>query len=123
MRQYRLPACVNCTLLPACLQASRGCDSCEARLTACCVVTCCVTQCYAACIACLPAGLEELWNNASWQGVVGPDGLSSSSSPVMQAPRVDHEAMQQPGAGAKRGLLEAVLQLSVPPEVGVVVVL
>uniref|UniRef100_A0A383WDL8 Uncharacterized protein n=1 Tax=Tetradesmus obliquus TaxID=3088 RepID=A0A383WDL8_TETOB len=62
-------------------------------------------------------GLEELWNNASWQGVVGPDGLSSSSSPVMQAPRVDHEAMQQPGAGAKRGLLEAVLQLSVPPEV------
>eukprot|EP00882_Tetradesmus_deserticola_P031870 GHRQ01036048.1.p1 GENE.GHRQ01036048.1~~GHRQ01036048.1.p1 ORF type:complete len:147 (+),score=78.92 GHRQ01036048.1:141-581(+) len=49
--------------------------------------------------------------------MVGPDGLSSSSSPVMQTPRVDHAAMQQPGAGAKRGLLEAVLQLSVPPEV------
>ncbi|KAF6258087.1 hypothetical protein COO60DRAFT_1460861 [Scenedesmus sp. NREL 46B-D3] len=65
-------------------------------------------------------GLEELWNNSAWQGLVGPDGLSSSSSsssPVMQAPRVDHVAMQQPGAGAKRGLLEAVLQLSVPPEV------
>jgi hypothetical protein len=65
----------------------------------------------------LHAGLEELWNNSAWQEMVGPEGLSSSSSPVMRAPLVDHAAMQQPGAGAKRGLLEAVLQLSVPPEV------
>jgi hypothetical protein len=54
--------------------------------------------------------------------MVGPDGLSSSSSPVLTAPLVDHAAMQQPGAGAKRGLLEAVLQLSVPQEVGAVCV-
>jgi hypothetical protein len=65
----------------------------------------------------LLAGLEELWNNSAWQEMVGPEGLSSSSSPVMHAPAVDAAAMQQPGAGAKRGLLEAVLQLSVPTEV------
>jgi hypothetical protein len=70
------------------------------------------------CTLCVPAGLEELWNNSAWQEMVGPGGLSSSSSPVMAAPLVDHAAMQQPGAGAKRGLLEAVLQLSVPQEVG-----
>jgi hypothetical protein len=83
---------------------------------------CNAMQCNAIVCACTPAGLEELWNNSTWQDMVGPDGLrsssSSSSSPVMTAPLVDHAAMQQPGAGAKRGLLEAVLQLSVPPEVG-----
>jgi hypothetical protein len=68
-------------------------------------------------MVCVAAGLEELWNNSAWQDMVGADGLSSSSSPVMAAPLVDVAAMQQPGAGAKRGLLEAVLQLSVPPEV------
>jgi hypothetical protein len=50
--------------------------------------------------------------------MVGEEGLSSSSSPVLQAPRIDHAAMEASGAGLKRGLLEALLQLSMPQEVG-----
>ena len=56
---------------------------------------------------------------------MGPDGLSSSgssSSPVLQCPAVDAAAMSAPGAGVKRGLLEALLQLSMPQEVRVLAV-
>lgn len=71
------------------------------------------------------AGLQELWESSSWQQMVGQDGLSSSSSssgegggsPVLQYPKLDHESMAAPGAGVKRGLLEALLQLSMPQEV------
>ena len=51
--------------------------------------------------------------------MVGEDGLtsSSSSSPVLQVPVLDHDAMAASGAGVKRGLLEALLQLSMPQEV------
>jgi hypothetical protein len=69
-------------------------------------------------------GLQELWESGSWQQMVGQDGFSSSSSgsssgsPVLQCPKLDHAAMAEPGAGVKRGLLEALLQLSMPQEVG-----
>ena len=62
-------------------------------------------------------GLQDLWNNGSWQDMVGPDGVNSRNCPIMQAPRLDHDNMAAEGAGAKRGLLESVLALSMPPEV------
>jgi hypothetical protein len=66
---------------------------------------------------CCPTGLQQLWSSGSWKELVGPDGLSSSSSPVLQCSAVDAAAMSAPGAGVKRGLLEALLQLSMPQEV------
>eukprot|EP00775_Hariotina_reticulata_P009161 gene9161-9327_t len=62
------------------------------------------------------AGLLQLLQSGSWQSMIGEDGLSSSS-PVMQAPTISAEDLQQPDVGARRGLLEAVLQLSMPDEV------
>ncbi|KAF8062895.1 hypothetical protein HT031_003733 [Scenedesmus sp. PABB004] len=61
-------------------------------------------------------GLQELWDSGAWRDMVGPDGLGPAS-PVLAAPALDASSMGAPGAGAKRGLLEAVLQLSVPAEV------
>lgn len=73
----------------------------------------------------VPTGLQQLWTSGSWKDLVGPDGLSSSgssSSPVLQCPAVDAAAMSALGAGVKRGLLEALLQLSMPQEVRVLAV-
>jgi hypothetical protein len=63
------------------------------------------------------SGLRELWEQGSWREMVGPEGLSAASSPVLQAPALDRSSMAAAGAGVKRGLLEAVMQLSMPREV------
>eukprot|EP00878_Enallax_costatus_P015258 GHUV01015976.1.p1 GENE.GHUV01015976.1~~GHUV01015976.1.p1 ORF type:complete len:167 (+),score=25.34 GHUV01015976.1:593-1093(+) len=70
-----------------------------------------------ACHSHRPPGLQDLWNYSRWQNMVGLDGVQSPNSPLMQAPRLEHTDMAAEGAGAKRGLLESVLALSMPPEV------
>jgi hypothetical protein len=66
-------------------------------------------------------GLQKLWDDGSWQLLLGPAGLAGASEgtcPLLVAPQCGPEAMAAPGAGARRGLLEALLALSMPQEVG-----
>jgi hypothetical protein len=44
----------------------------------------------------VPTGLQQLWTSGSWKDLVGPDGLSSSSSRVLQCPTVDAAARACP---------------------------
>ncbi len=60
-------------------------------------------------------GLQRLWQDGTWQGMVDAQQLPDSC--LMGPAQLPPEVMSEPGAGAKRGLLEALLQLSVTQEV------
>jgi hypothetical protein len=79
-------------------------------------------------------GIQRLWESGEWRAMLAAaDGGSTpssssdtdaadpatllASSPLLQAPLVDASAMLSPQAGAKRGLLEALLSNSVTEEV------
>lgn len=60
-------------------------------------------------------GIRELWESQQWRQLLRTDDLAAS--PLMSAPDIRPQDMQAPGSGVRRGLLEAVLALSVPDEV------
>jgi hypothetical protein len=62
-----------------------------------------------------PPGIRALWESDEWRRLVASDDLKSS--PLMAAPALAPADMAAPGSGAKRGLLDAVLALSVPASV------
>jgi len=61
------------------------------------------------------SGIKALWDSGEWQQLIAAPDLKSS--PLMTHPPLDASDMQRPGSGAKRGLLDAVLALSVTEEV------
>ncbi|KAI8465493.1 MAG: hypothetical protein J3K34DRAFT_525292 [Monoraphidium minutum] len=60
-------------------------------------------------------GIKSLWDSGAWAGLVG--GGELASSPLMSAPSLSPADMAAPGAGARRGMLDAVISLSVTDEV------
>jgi hypothetical protein len=66
------------------------------------------------CGADLSAGLKELWTSGQWREQLGAEELAKS--PLLMAPDLNNQGQQQQqhqDMGVRRGLLEAVLQLSV----------
>lgn len=61
-------------------------------------------------------GIEYLWNTGKWQQMC-PKDKPLSDADVMQSPEVTIDEMIKPGAGLKRGMLEAMMRLSVSGQV------
>ena len=60
-------------------------------------------------------GLRALWASGRWRELVAADALADS--PLLRAPQLSAADLAAPGAGARRGMLDALMGLSVPGEV------
>jgi hypothetical protein len=68
----------------------------------------------------LRAGLDAMWGDGSWRQLLGSEDIASSplmSTQGTSSSSSKEQQQQQQQQGVYRGLLSAVLQLSVPPEV------
>lgn len=61
------------------------------------------------------AGIHALWQSGGWRQLLASEDLAAS--PLMSSPPLALADMTKPGAGARRGMLDAIMSLSVPMEV------
>ncbi|GBF99338.1 hypothetical protein Rsub_11750 [Raphidocelis subcapitata] len=60
-------------------------------------------------------GIRALWESGEWRATVAAPAVASS--PLLAAPPLGPAEASAPGAGARRGMLDALMLLSVPEEV------